>query len=156
MGFLTGHELTWMLEALQILRDELPNIDVMISSQYSPQLADAFNVPLAELLAAGERLNAAGIQTQNFAGEETAEPSVIGWMPSAQLYFCARRSLGRVYRAFGRIARTHVRRFALGMEETQPRCIIVPCAHAFFGLNLLAAIARQPIPLATASGQPDK
>src|SRR5712672_4275829 len=41
MGFLTGHELTWMPEALRILRDELPNIDVMISSQYSPQLADA-------------------------------------------------------------------------------------------------------------------
>src|ERR1700735_4439148 len=40
MGFLTGHELTWMPEALRILRDELPNIDVMISSQYSPQLAD--------------------------------------------------------------------------------------------------------------------
>jgi LysR family hca operon transcriptional activator len=33
--------LTWMPEALRILRDELPNIDVMISSQYSPQLADA-------------------------------------------------------------------------------------------------------------------
>src|ERR1700726_293201 len=41
MGFLTGHELTWMPEALRILRDELPNIDVMISSQYSPQLANA-------------------------------------------------------------------------------------------------------------------
>jgi LysR family hca operon transcriptional activator len=41
MGFLTGQELTWMPEALQILRDELPNIDVMISSQYSPQLANA-------------------------------------------------------------------------------------------------------------------
>jgi LysR family hca operon transcriptional activator len=41
IGFLTGHELTWMPEALRILRDELPNIDVMISSQYSPQLADA-------------------------------------------------------------------------------------------------------------------
>jgi LysR family transcriptional regulator, hca operon transcriptional activator len=41
MGFLTGHELTWMPEALQILRDELPNIDVMISSQYSPPLASA-------------------------------------------------------------------------------------------------------------------
>jgi LysR family hca operon transcriptional activator len=41
MGFLTGHELTWMPEALQILRDELPNIDVMISSQFSPQLANA-------------------------------------------------------------------------------------------------------------------
>jgi LysR family hca operon transcriptional activator len=41
MGFLTGHELRWMPEALQILHDELPNIDVMISSQYSPQLASA-------------------------------------------------------------------------------------------------------------------
>jgi len=41
MGFLTGHELTWMPEALKILHDELPNIDVMISSQYSPQLANA-------------------------------------------------------------------------------------------------------------------
>ena len=41
MGFLTGHELTWMPEALRILRDELPNIDVMISSQYSPSLANA-------------------------------------------------------------------------------------------------------------------
>jgi LysR family transcriptional regulator, hca operon transcriptional activator len=40
MGFLTGHELTWMSEALRILREQLPNIDVMISSQYSPLLAD--------------------------------------------------------------------------------------------------------------------
>src|SRR6202162_6111778 len=32
MGFLTGHELTWMPEALRILRDELPNIDVLLSS----------------------------------------------------------------------------------------------------------------------------
>src|ERR1700677_2290295 len=43
MGFLTGHELTWMPEALQILRNELPNIDVMISSQYSPMLADGLS-----------------------------------------------------------------------------------------------------------------
>src|SRR6201987_215613 len=43
MGFLTGHELTWMPEALRILRDELPNIDVMISSQYSPLLAEGLS-----------------------------------------------------------------------------------------------------------------
>jgi LysR family hca operon transcriptional activator len=43
MGFLTGHELTWMPEALRILRDALPNIDVMISSQYSPLLADGLS-----------------------------------------------------------------------------------------------------------------
>ena len=43
MGFLTGQELTWMPEALRILRDELPNIDVMISSQYSPLLAEGLS-----------------------------------------------------------------------------------------------------------------
>ena len=43
MGFLTGHELTWMPEALRILRDELPNIDVMISSQYSPLVAEGLS-----------------------------------------------------------------------------------------------------------------
>jgi LysR family hca operon transcriptional activator len=43
MGFLTGHELTWMPEALRILHHELPNIDVMISSQYSPLLADGLS-----------------------------------------------------------------------------------------------------------------
>jgi LysR family transcriptional regulator, hca operon transcriptional activator len=41
MGFLTGHEWTWMPETLRILRHELPNVDVMISSQYSPRLARA-------------------------------------------------------------------------------------------------------------------
>ena len=41
MGFLTNHELTWMPEVFRILRNELPNIDIMISSQYSPPLANA-------------------------------------------------------------------------------------------------------------------
>ena len=43
MGFLTGHEMTWMPEALRILREELPKIDVIISSQYSPLLADGLS-----------------------------------------------------------------------------------------------------------------
>ena len=47
----------------------------------------AIAVSLPDLLAAGKRLNASGIKTHNFAGEETTVPSVIGWMPSAQLYF---------------------------------------------------------------------
>jgi len=47
----------------------------------------AIAVTLAELLAAGERLAASGVECQSFGGEKTIEPSVIGWMPSAQLYF---------------------------------------------------------------------
>jgi LysR family transcriptional regulator, hca operon transcriptional activator len=41
LGFLTGQEMDWLPEAMHILRDELPNIDVTVSSQYSPLLADA-------------------------------------------------------------------------------------------------------------------
>ena len=39
LGFLTGQEMDWLPEAMNILKSELPNIDVTISSQYSPQLA---------------------------------------------------------------------------------------------------------------------
>src|SRR6202047_5038841 len=41
LGFLTGQEMAWLPEAMRILRDELPNMEVTVSSQYSPQLADA-------------------------------------------------------------------------------------------------------------------
>jgi catechol 2,3-dioxygenase-like lactoylglutathione lyase family enzyme len=47
----------------------------------------AIGLSLPELLATGKRLNRLGVSTRNFFGEETTEPSVIGWMPSAQLYF---------------------------------------------------------------------
>ena len=39
LGFLTGHEVTWLPEALRILRDDQPNIEVIVHSQLSPDLA---------------------------------------------------------------------------------------------------------------------
>ena len=41
MGFLTGQEMDWLPQAMRILHDQLPNIEVTVSSQYSPDLADA-------------------------------------------------------------------------------------------------------------------
>jgi LysR family hca operon transcriptional activator len=41
MGFLTGQEMDWLPKAMRILRDELPNIEVTVHSQYSPELAAA-------------------------------------------------------------------------------------------------------------------
>src|ERR671919_270652 len=41
LGFLTGQEMDWLPEAMRILRDDLPNIEVTVSSQYSPDLAQA-------------------------------------------------------------------------------------------------------------------
>jgi LysR family hca operon transcriptional activator len=40
LGFLTGQEMDWLPEAMRILRDDLPNIEVTVSSQYSPDLAN--------------------------------------------------------------------------------------------------------------------
>ncbi len=40
LGFLTGQEMDWLPEAMHILRDELSNIDVTVTSGYSPNLAD--------------------------------------------------------------------------------------------------------------------
>jgi LysR family hca operon transcriptional activator len=41
IGFQTGHEVIWLPRAMQILRDELENIHVTITSDYSPDLAEA-------------------------------------------------------------------------------------------------------------------
>lgn len=41
MGFLTGQEMTWLPEAMRVLRAELPSIDVIVSSDYAPDLAEA-------------------------------------------------------------------------------------------------------------------
>lgn len=47
----------------------------------------AFAISFVELLAAVKKLNEYGIETLGFGGEKTDEPTVIGWMPSAQIYF---------------------------------------------------------------------
>jgi LysR family hca operon transcriptional activator len=41
MGFLTGHEVVWLPEALRILRDEQPDVEITLASQSSPELAGA-------------------------------------------------------------------------------------------------------------------
>src|SRR5438128_730194 len=47
----------------------------------------AFAVSLDELFATIQKLSAKNIETLGFGGEPTPEPTVIGWMPSAQIYF---------------------------------------------------------------------
>jgi len=41
IGFLTGHEMNWLPRATHVLRDQLTNIQIVVSSDYSPNLADA-------------------------------------------------------------------------------------------------------------------
>src|SRR3982075_1340350 len=41
IGFQTGHEMNWLARAMPVLRDELKNLDITVSSDYSPDLAEA-------------------------------------------------------------------------------------------------------------------
>ena len=41
IGFQTGHEMNWLPRAMHVLRDELKNIQVTVTSDYSPDLAEA-------------------------------------------------------------------------------------------------------------------
>jgi LysR family hca operon transcriptional activator len=41
IGFLTGHEMNWLPQAMHVLHGQLKNIQVTISSDYSPDLAEA-------------------------------------------------------------------------------------------------------------------
>jgi lactoylglutathione lyase len=47
----------------------------------------AFDVALDDVFDAPRRLEARGITPLSFFGAQTTEPSVIGWMPAAALYF---------------------------------------------------------------------
>jgi len=57
------------------------------SAPMSMQLHIAFGMSLPDVLAAPERLRSHGIQPLSFFGEPADEPSVIGWMPAAAIYF---------------------------------------------------------------------
>src|SRR6202165_3840639 len=41
VGFQTGHEMNWLPRVMHVLRDELTNIEVKVSSDYSPDPAEA-------------------------------------------------------------------------------------------------------------------
>ena len=41
IGFQTGHEMNWLPRAMQLLHDQLQEIEVTVSSDYSPDLAEA-------------------------------------------------------------------------------------------------------------------
>jgi lactoylglutathione lyase len=47
----------------------------------------AFKVALEDVLAACERLRAVAVTPLSFFATETDEPSIIGWMPAAAVYF---------------------------------------------------------------------
>lgn len=57
LGFLTGHEFEWLPAVMAIMRDELPNMEVVILSLPPPDLADG--LMRGKIERAGDRLHPA-------------------------------------------------------------------------------------------------
>jgi lactoylglutathione lyase len=57
------------------------------SSPNVMRLHVAFRMDLDAVLASAEVLQASGVQPLDFHGRATREPSVIGWMPAASVFF---------------------------------------------------------------------
>jgi lactoylglutathione lyase len=57
------------------------------SAPLGMELHIAFEAALEEVRAAPQRLREQGVTPLSFFGQETDEPSVIGWMPAAAVYF---------------------------------------------------------------------
>jgi len=49
LGFMIGHDSTWVPKVLHVLRDQLPHIHVVISTQNSPQLAAGLSQGLIDV-----------------------------------------------------------------------------------------------------------
>ncbi len=57
------------------------------SAPMGMRLHIAFSMSLPDVLAAPERLRAQSVEPLSFFGEPADEPSFIGWMPAAAIYF---------------------------------------------------------------------
>jgi LysR family hca operon transcriptional activator len=61
LGFLTGHEFEWLPAVMGIMRDELPNTEVVVHSLSSPDLADGLMRGKIDLAFLRHEQNAPGI-----------------------------------------------------------------------------------------------
>ncbi len=69
LGFLTGHEFQWLQAVMAIMRDELPNTEIVIHSLSSPDLADGLMRRKIDLAFLRHERNAPGIAFRHLIDE---------------------------------------------------------------------------------------
>ncbi len=163
-GFLTGHEVVWLPQALRILREEQPDIEITLFSQSSPELAGglmrgkvdvaflrreaqapglAFKFlikePLVAVLPAGHRLAVRkDIRLQDFAGEIYITPTRVG----ARLEGGDRRLRGEVRRCIEAVIRRRNLSSAMSLVASTGGVTLLP----LYARNLLSpAVVIRPL-----------
>ncbi len=66
LGFLTGYEFQWLAAVMGIMRDELPNTEVVILSQSSPELAAGLMRGRIDLAFLRDERDTPGVTFQQF------------------------------------------------------------------------------------------
>jgi LysR family transcriptional regulator, hca operon transcriptional activator len=157
LGFLTGQEMDWLPEAMRILHDELPNLEVTISSQYSPALADALSKGRIDLAFMRPEVGMPGLAFRVV----TREPLVAVLPSDHRLAACAAIDLhdivGETFISVSSTAPTlrvvideYLRRSKLGIRpdlEADNLAMAMSLVASTRGVALLPAYARRFLPL---------
>jgi LysR family hca operon transcriptional activator len=160
LGFLTGQEMNWLPAAMHILRSDLPNIDVTVSSDYSPDLAEAV---------ARGKLDLAFLRAEPDSGLEyrvVGKESLVVLMPSDHALtakaevqpkdllgypFIAMANKARVLRA---VIDDYLRRSGVEIEPSQGvdnPAMVMSLVASTRGLVLIPAYAKNLMPWSVVS-----
>jgi LysR family transcriptional regulator, hca operon transcriptional activator len=97
VGFLTGHEVVWLPEALRILREEAPDTEITLSSQSSPELAGALMRGKADLAFLRREVQAPGIVFKTLIKEPLVVVLPIGHRLAARKTIRPQDMAGEIY-----------------------------------------------------------
>jgi LysR family hca operon transcriptional activator len=97
IGFLTGAEVMWLPEALRILREEQPGIEITLSSQSSPDLAGALMRGKVDVAFLRREAQAPGLTFKFLIKEPLVAVLPTGHRLAAQKEISPRDIVGEIY-----------------------------------------------------------
>ena len=160
VGFLTGQEMIWLPHAMHILRQELPNIEVTVFSDYSPDLAEAVargkldiaflraepNFNLEYQLVASEKLVVLMPSDHRLADGDAVTPQQLVGEP-----FIAMASKATVLRA---VIDAYLQRVGVHIEPTQSvdnPAMVMSLVASTRGLTLIPSYVENLMPWSVVS-----
>ncbi len=136
IGFLTGHEVMWLPEALRILREDAPGVEITLMSQSSPDLAGALMRGKADVAFLRREAQAPGLAFRHLIKEELVVILPVGHRLAARTTIRPRDLRGETYISPTRVA--PVLKAAIDAYTVRSGIILTP---AFDAENLSSAMS---------------